>query len=153
MKLKHVMALLAGVLVASQSSAATIFKCKTADGRTIFSAAGCGTEEGVFEPADVKINEVGSLATPGEIRQLQRQRQNDRISVVHNVKVITDSSKEDLKTARGNINKRLRIKEETMEQERIPDPSGVTEIRDSANETQRQRAMRLRTDEIEQQSR
>ena len=145
--------LVAGVLVVSQSQAATIFKCKTPDGRTIFSSAGCGTEVGEFEQADVKVNEVGSLASPDEVRQLQRQRANDRISVIHNVKVITDSSKEDSKTVSGNINKRLRIKEETMEQQRIPDPSGVTEIRDSANETQQQKAMRLKTDEIEQQSR
>jgi len=50
-----------------QAQSAEIFKCKTADGRTIFSSTGCGTEVGVVERPQLKFNDVGSFATAEEV--------------------------------------------------------------------------------------
>jgi len=137
-------------IVAGQASA-DVFKCKTSDGRTVFSNAGCGTEEGVAERPDLKINEVGRFAEGQDINRLRRDRaaaERDRKG--QTVTIIRDTSGEDLKTVDGNIKRRLRLREEYQERVKRSDPSGVTLIRNNADEDNHQKAMRLRTESMEQ---
>lgn len=135
----------------ANGATADVFKCKTVDGRTIFSNAGCGTEAGVVERPDIKINDVGRFADSQEINQLHRDRQRaERDKSKPKVTIIRDTSGENLKTVDGNIKRRLRLREEAQERTARGDGSGVTQIRDNSGETSQQKAMRLRTEAMEQ---
>lgn len=136
--------------VCAGQASADIFKCKTADGRTIFSNAGCGTEVGVVERPELKINDVGRFADGGDINRLRRDREAaERNAGNKKVTIIKDTSGENLKTVEGNVKRRLRLKEEYLEKFRHEDTGGATVIRDNNGETNQQKAMRLRTDTVE----
>jgi hypothetical protein len=139
---------LACSLLATQVQAADVYKCKTADGRTIFSSSGCGTETGQVEVPDLKINEVGAIAGSDEVQRL-RQERADAANSGSSVKVIRDSGKRDSKTFQGILNRRNDIVEDNLDRYRRPDTSGVTVIKDTNGETALQRARRLRTEAME----
>jgi hypothetical protein len=135
--------LVAGLLLcATQASYAEIYKCKTEDGRTIFSSSGCGTESGVAEQPELKINEVGSLASDAEIRRLQRER---AMSKSHGavVNYVPDSSKD---TERKQ---RLRMKEDYIDRSKRPHSKIVDVVPDSGRESDYEKSVRLRREMME----
>lgn len=141
-------ALTASALSSTQVFAAPVYKCTTSDGRTIFSSAGCGTENGEFEAPDLKINEVGRVAEPYEVQRLRQERAAAAARGLP-VDVIRDSAKRDSSSRIGDLNRRNDIVEDNLDRYRMPPKDGVNVIRDSGRETPQQRARRLRTDALE----
>lgn len=139
------------LLIALPVCAAPVYKCTTPDGQTIFSNAGCGAISGTAEIPEIKINRIGALADPYEI-QRERQNQAYERSKRTQVTVIKDSSINDKTSVDAHIRRRLNHTEEVIERIRPPDPSGVNVISDHSkadSETNRQKAIRLRTEAVE----
>lgn len=135
--------LLAAILAAtSPAIAAPVFKCTTADGRTIFSNAGCGTERGTAEIPEIKINQMGTIADRDELQRLRRAREAERYRQ-NNVTVIRESSAD--KGQKAHVKRRLDVYEDAIDRATPPDPSGVTVIKNNGGETNTQRTRRLNT--------
>lgn len=123
---------------------AQIFKCTEADGSISFSYAPCKGESGKSEYIKVQTNEMGTFATPDQVRQQQIDSAATAGRSQQRVTVVTDSATEDQSTLDGVVNKRLRLKEEALEQQRKPSAGSVTVVGDSGNESQFEKAYRLK---------
>ncbi len=87
-----------------------IFKCKDSSGKTTFAYVPCTEPDGESASVTLKINRVGSMATPEQI-EAQNAKRNEP-PTKPKVSVVYDSSGEDTRTHSGRINKRLRESQE-----------------------------------------
>lgn len=122
--------------------AAPVFKCVTADGRTIFSNAGCGTEHGRAEIPEIKINQMGTIAGQEDVQRLRRAREAEKYR--QNSLTIIKQTTDD-KSREAHTKRRLDAYEEAIDRATPPDPSGVDVIKSHQGETNRERARRLDT--------
>lgn len=120
-----------------------VYKCVTPDGKVSFANVPCPTPEGVSETVNTQTNQLGTFATPKQIRENEYARSNPSSSAMK-VTVVPDPRVEDPSTLGGLVNRRLREKEEAIAKKRQENPSGVTVVHDSSRESQAARAVRLR---------
>lgn len=120
-----------------------VYKCVTADGKVSFANVPCPTPEGVSEIVNTQTNQIGTFATPEQIKETVYARSNPSGSAMK-VTVVPDPRVEDPSTLNGLINRRLRVKEEAIAKKRKENPSGVTVVHNSSRESQAARAVRLR---------
>ena len=120
-----------------------IYKCVEPDGRTIFANVPCENPEGVSESVSVQVNEMGTFATPEQIRETESLRRNSTGTRAR-VTVVPDPKTEDLTTLDGKLNRRLRLQAEEIAQKRLENPSGVTVVPDIGRESQSDRMLRQR---------
>lgn len=120
-----------------------VYKCISSDGKVSFANVPCTTPEGVSEIVNTQTNQIGTFATPEQVRETEYARSNPSSSTMK-VTVVPDPRAEDPSTLGGLINRRLREKEEAIARKRKENPSGVTVVHDSSRESQAARAVRLR---------
>lgn len=119
-----------------------VYKCATPDGKVSFAHVPCSTPDGVSETVNTQTNQLGSFATPEQIKETEYARSNPSSSAMK-VTVVPDPRVEDPSTFNGLINRRLREKEEAIAKKRKENSSGVTVVHDSSRESQAARAVRL----------
>ena len=136
--------LISTLLLCAVSAEAQVFKCTGADGQVAFSYTPCPVQDGVSEAVKVQASEVGTFATQEQIDQVNTPEQIQRARP--KVTVVIDSSTEDPSTASGRLNRRLRQQEESLEQLRGEDTSGVTVVHDRSRESPLDRARRLKAE-------
>lgn len=120
-----------------------IYKCAEPDGRIIFAHVPCKNPEGVSESISVQTNEIGTFATPEQIREVEHLRRNPT-RTINRVTVVPDPKAEDPTTLSGRLNRRLRLQAEAIAEKRLDNPESVTVVPDLGRESQSERILRQR---------